>query len=104
MFLDDLLPPRQSVTPAHDEELSHYAAVLKSSQLFSASHNSQLFLSPDTSYGSPSLCASGSQGVVNYLTSEGLSVDSMRRENCAKEQKRVPETQGRPEEKQGRKH
>jgi hypothetical protein len=31
MFLDDLLPPRQSVTPAHEEVLSHYTAVLQSS-------------------------------------------------------------------------
>jgi hypothetical protein len=72
--------------------------------LFPSSRNSQLFLLPDTSYGSPNLCTSGSQGVVNYLTSEGLSVDSDEEENyAAKEEKRVPETHGRPQEKQGRK-
>jgi hypothetical protein len=42
--------------------------------------------------------------VVNYLTSEGLSVDSDEEKNyAAKEEKRVSETQGSQQERQVRK-
>ena len=45
-------------------EWTYSTAVLKSSQLVFPSRNSQLFDPPDASYGSPSLCTSGSQRIT----------------------------------------